>query len=241
MDESIECIWYYYRLLRWWWMWRTRKNIYFISEQYEEIINKEKQKWADDTNKDFRDAENEEKRILLIAAIEHGLGINHRQNKGSRIINTKLYGSKGRHITQKTKTGVKFGGGLVSMGKKKKALDNNNDDDDDDDEKKKDLRLTKRGIDKPVYVAAKCDVFNIVEKRLEQFVMMDQFKEFKYNQQKYLDILGERFYGFVIVMISYDGYQSDGHFLSSKRALHLIKICGFPEVLEYFFFIFKCV
>ena len=116
-------------------------------------------------------------------------------------------GSKGRHIHNKTASGVKFGGGLISDYSKNRALE--------DYEK---TRITegvafqpilqdgtidtfykrfpefesnnhgrsirkpkKKGAALPVYIGAVVNIHALFKKRLHEFVLLPEFADFKYN------------------------------------------------------------
>ena len=76
----------------------------------------------DDTNREFRTFEVDPQRVFKIAITEHGLGINHRQSKESRICQTKEVGARGRRVVMHTSTGIKLGGGIVTGPRKYESL-----------------------------------------------------------------------------------------------------------------------
>ena len=90
------------------------------------IIADEKKKWESEfaakTNAEFKEYEADPRRIFVIAITEHALGINHRQSRISRMVQTKRKGAKGRSVSIYTDTGVRLGGGLISDKKKYNAL-----------------------------------------------------------------------------------------------------------------------
>ena len=92
-----------------------------LCDEYD-FFEKLKKKWGDQQNQYFREMEKNPSRILRIALTEFALGVNHRQAHESRSVNCKIMGERGQRIIQKTKDGVRFGGGLISLNSKVNAL-----------------------------------------------------------------------------------------------------------------------
>ena len=102
-------------------VWIKTINIELLDEE-NGIVAAMRDDFAKETNEEFDAYRKCPERVLMIAAIEHALGINHRQSMGSRIANTKVMGEHGRSVTVYSSTGCKFGGGVVSDSQKISAL-----------------------------------------------------------------------------------------------------------------------
>ena len=101
------------------------QRLQLLDDEYG-VIAEQKRKcelgFAQNTNRQFREYEADLDRIFMIAITEHGLGINHRQARQSRIAQIKKMRDKGRSITIYTQSGVKLGSGLISDNKKYESL-----------------------------------------------------------------------------------------------------------------------